>query len=407
MYLTKDEEKILDGEAGWGKKKAMEILMAIGEIYKADKLIKIDNAHVSGASYKNLGDAGLEFLKDLSIDAKVVVDTTLNPIGLDRIQWQWMNIDPKFVEKQMEVLSAYKKMGISDVCTCTPYYLKDIKQGENLSWAESSAIVYANSVLKAKTNRESGISALASAIIGKTPNYGYLLSENRIPNISININDKIQDSDYGILGFLTGSLIKGKIPYFFLSSAPLDDELKHLGAGLASSGSVALFYYGYNRSSSREQNNILNGDIKSRRADQRYLDDLKFDEEIEITKKDIDEVYTEKKHKDADLVVIGCPHCSVSELKRINSLLKNKKVKKDFMICTSRYIKDSHKDLIKDIEASGARVICDTCPVVSPLRGYSCAMVNSGKAYNYMPTMNNIPTKIGTTEECINESLVV
>jgi len=383
MYLTKDEEKILDGEEGWGKKKAMEILVAIGDIYKADKLIKIENAHVSGASYKNLGDAGLEFLKDLSIDAEVVVDTTLNPIGLDRMRWKEMNIDPKFAEKQMEVLSVYKKMGISDVCTCTPYYLRDIKSGENLSWAESSAIVYANSVLKAKTNRESGISALASAIIGKTPNYGYFLEENRIPNISIKVIDKIQESDYGILGFLTGSVIKDKIPYFYLSSIPSDDELKHLAAGLASSGSVALFYYGLS--------SIFN--------------DLKFDEEIEITKKEIDEVYTEKKHKDADLIVIGCPHCSVSELKRINSLLKNKKVKKDFMICTSRYIKDRYVNLIDEIENSGAKVICDTCPVVSPLKGYSCAMVNSGKAYNYMPTMNNIPTKIGTTEECINESL--
>jgi len=383
MYLTKDEEKILDGEKGWGKKKAMEILVAIGDIYKADKLIKIENAHVSGASYKNLGDAGLEFLKDLSIDAEVVVDTTLNPIGLDRMRWKEMNIDPKFAEKQMEVLSVYKKMGISDVCTCTPYYLRDIKSGENLSWAESSAIVYANSVLKAKTNRESGISALASAIIGKTPNYGYFLEENRIPNISIKVIDKIQESDYGILGFLTGSVIKDKIPYFYLSSIPSDDELKHLAAGLASSGSVALFYYGLS--------SIFN--------------DLKFDEEIEITKKEIDEVYTEKKHKDADLIVIGCPHCSVSELKRINSLLKNKKVKKDFMICTSRYIKDRYVNLIDEIENSGAKVICDTCPVVSPLKGYSCAMVNSGKAYNYMPTMNKIPTKIGTTEECINESL--
>jgi len=383
MYITKDEEKILDGEKGWGKKKAMEILVAIGDIYKADKLIKIENAHVSGASYKNLGDAGLEFLKDLSIDAEVVVDTTLNPIGLDRMRWKEMNIDPKFAEKQMEVLSVYKKMGISDVCTCTPYYLRDIKSGENLSWAESSAIVYANSVLKAKTNRESGISALASAIIGKTPNYGYFLEENRIPNISIKVIDKIQESDYGILGFLTGSVIKDKIPYFYLSSIPSDDELKHLAAGLASSGSVALFYYGLS--------SIFN--------------DLKFDEEIEITKKEIDEVYTEKKHKDADLIVIGCPHCSVSELKRINSLLKNKKVKKDFMICTSRYIKDRYVNLIDEIENSGAKVICDTCPVVSPLKGYSCAMVNSGKAYNYMPTMNKIPTKIGTTEECINESL--
>jgi len=397
MYLTKDEEKILDGEEGWGKKKAMEILVAIGDIYKADKLIKIENAHVSGASYKNLGDAGLEFLKDLSTDVKVAVNTTLNPIGLDRVRWRSMNIDPIFAERQMEILSIYKKMGVSDVCTCTPYYLRYIKPGENLSWAESSAIVYANSVLKAKTNRESGISALASAIIGKTPNYGYFLEENRLPNISITVKEKIQDSDYGILGFLVGSLVKDKIPYFYLPYDPLDDELKQLGAGLASSGSVVLFYYG-----KHNKKNILNNIRKSSNAGH-------VNEEIEITKKEIDEVYTKKtKKKDADLIVIGCPHCSVSELKRINSLLKNKrkKIKKDLMICTSRCIKDNYKELTDEIESSGARVICDTCPVVSPLEGYSCAMVNSGKAYNYMPTMNKISTKIGTTEECINESLL-
>lgn len=403
MYLTRYDEKILDGEEGWGKKKAMEILVAIGEIYGANKLIKIKNAHISGASYKNLGDAGLEFLKNLSMDSKVAVDATLNPIGLDRMRWEWMDIDPKFVEKQIEVLSAYKKMGVSDVCTCTPYYLKNIKPGDILSWAESSAIVYANSVLKAKTNRESGISALASAIIGKTPNYGYLLKENRTPNISITLDDEIYDSDYGILGFLTGSLVKDKIPYFFLPSTPFDDDLKHLGAGLASSGSVALFYYGL-FSSKYDKKQVKKNLDRAGCLDKEYP--IMFDDEIEITRNDIDEVYKDKKHKDADLIVIGCPHCSVSELKRINQLLRNKKVKKDFMICTSRYIKDKYKDIIDKIEASGAMVICDTCPVVSPLKGYSCAMVNSGKAYNYMPTMNKIPTKIGTTEECINESLI-
>jgi hypothetical protein len=398
MYLTREEERIYNGELGWGKKKAMEILVTIGDIFGAGRLIEIKNAHVSGVSYKTIGDAGLEFIENLN--GKVSVETTLNPIGLDRERWREMKIDPFFAEKQFQVLSAYKKLGIKDVCTCTPYYLEDasnrrfetrkskicdvkIKEGENLAWAESSAVIYANSVLGAKTNEEDGITALASAIIGKTPEYGYHLEENRTPKIAINVPEKINDSDYSVLGYILGKKIgkkfssEGKVPFLRFVSIPSKDELKYLGAALASSGSVDIFRFG----DSIPKN---------------------IDETLEITKKEIEEIYEEKEYLDPDTVAIGCPHCSTRELKKISRLLKGKSVKKDTWVFTSRYIYNKNKNIVKDIERAGVKVFCDTCPVVSPLK-YDSVMVNSGKMYNYL-SMNKICTKIGSTEYCIEEA---
>jgi len=430
MHLTREEERIYNGELGWGKKKAMEILVTIGDIFGAEKLIEIKNAHVSGVSYKTIGDAGLEFIENLS--SRVSVETTLNPIGLDRERWREMKIDPLFAEKQFQVLSAYKKLGINDVCTCTPYYLEDtsnqrfetrkskicdasdrrsetrrskicdvkIKEGENLAWAESSATIYANSVLRAKTNRESGISALASAIIGKTPEYGYHLEENRIPEILIDLPEEIEDSDYGVLGYILGEDIKDKVPSFRFLKSPSKEELKYLGAGLASSGSVALFHFhvASNRRFETRKSKICDASSSA--------EELKIEEKIAITKKEIEEVYKEKEYLTPDMVVIGCPHCSVRELKKIYRLLKGRRTKKDIWICTSRYVHEKYKEIVEGIEKSGAKVLCDTCPVVSPsLKNHDCVMVNSGKAYNYLPSMNNVHAKIGRTEECIREAI--
>ncbi|VUT26416.1 MAG: hypothetical protein MASP_01493 [Candidatus Methanolliviera sp. GoM_asphalt] len=408
MHLTREEEGIYNGELGWGKKKAMEILVTIGEIFGAEKLIEIKNAHVSGVSYKTIGDAGLEFIENLS--SRVSIETTLNPIGLDRERWREMKIDPLFAEKQFQVLSAYKKLGIKDVCTCTPYYLEDvkIKEGENLAWAESSAIIYANSVLGAKTNRESGISALASAIIGKTPEYGYHLEENRIPEILIDLPEEIEDSDYGVLGYILGEEIKDKVPSFRFLKSPSKEELKYLGAGLASSGSVALFHFhvASNRRFETRKSKIRRRENVPFSHASSGAEELKIEEKIEITKKEIEGVYKEREYLTPDMVVFGCPHCSVGELKKIYRLLKGKRTKKDIWICTSRYVHEKYKEIVEGIEKSGAKVLCDTCPVVSPsLKNHDCVMVNSGKAYNYLPSMNNVHAKIGRTEECIREAI--
>ena len=185
MQLLPDEEAILAGESGETPQQMMEILVALGKVFSAERLVPIQSAQVSGASYKTIGEAGLEWLSRL--DARVSVPTVLNPVGMDRVLWREMHISPVFAEKQEAVIGAYARLGIKLDCTCTPYYLYQTRFGDHVAWSESSAVAYANSVIGARTNREGGPSALAAAIIGKTPEYGLHLVPERRPQVVVRV----------------------------------------------------------------------------------------------------------------------------------------------------------------------------------------------------------------------------
>jgi predicted aconitase len=369
MHLNQNDEDVLAGELGPVKQKAMEILVALGDIYGAEKLIPIESAQIAGVSYRTIGDAGLEYLTDLN--GSVAVPTMLNPMGMDRYKWRQMGIEEAFVEKQLAIVRRYELLGIDAQCTCTPYYVKAPRKEAHLSWSESSAVSYANSVLGARTNREGGPSALAAALVGKTPDYGYHLDENRIPNISIKIDFPLAGADFGALGYVVGKIINSLVPQFSFVAPPSDDELKALGAGMAATGSVALFY-----------------------PEQRAM----CSEIIELERSDVD-IYSPS---EPDVVALGCPHCSRSELTEIARLLEGRTVVRPLWICTSRFVADRCSSLISRIEATGARVICDTCMIVSPAFEKRSMMVNSGKALEYGPNLCNSHTVIGTTSTCVN-----
>src|SRR5208337_3808749 len=185
MQLDPEDERILAGEQGETRQKMLELLIALGKVFGAEKLVPIRSAQVSGASYKTIGKYGLEWLS--SLDARAVVPAVLNPIGMPRTRWEEMGIDPDFAKKQQAVVAAYERLGIRLDCTCTPYYLHETRYGDHLAWSESSAVSYANSVLGARTNREGGPSALAAALVGKTPCYGLHLAKNRVPQMVIDV----------------------------------------------------------------------------------------------------------------------------------------------------------------------------------------------------------------------------
>jgi phosphomecalonate degydratase large subunit len=369
MHLNRNDEDVLAGELGLVKQKAMEILVALGEIYGAEKLIPIESAQIAGVSYKTIGEAGLEYLTDLT--GSVAVPTMLNPMGMDRYKWRQMGIEDAFVEKQLAIIRRYESLGIDAQCTCTPYYVKAPRKEAHLSWSESSAVSYANSVLGARTNREGGPSALAAALVGKTPDYGYHLDENRVPDISIKIDFPLAGADFGALGYVVGKIINSQVPQFSFVTPPSDDELKALGAGMAATGAVALFY---------PEQGAMSSEI------------------IELEPSDVD-IYSSS---EPDIVVLGCPHCSRSELTEIARLLEGRTVARPLWVCTSRFVADRCSSLISRIEATGARVICDTCMIVSPAFEKRRMMVNSGKAFEYGPNLCNSHTIIGTTSSCVN-----
>ncbi len=385
MYLSREEESILSGDQGETLRRMMEILVALGDIYGAESLVPVKSVQIAGVSFKNIGDAGLEWISDLR--GRVVVPSILNPAGMDLDRWREMGISEEFAARQREVVEAYQRLGVTVDCTCTPYqvYPALAKRGDHLAWSESSAVSFANSVLGARTNREGGPSALAAALVGKTPLYGYHLDECRRPTHLVRVRADLRGADYGALGFLVGKLVKDGVPIFQLlqGGSPEQDELKALGAAMAASGSVAL-YYVENATSPPPQ-------------------ESEPEERIDLDRKEIQEVYDSHPAGDADIIALGCPHCSREELERIAGLLDGKKTKKELWICTARKIAEACPDLVARLEKAGAKVLCDTCMVVSPAsERYRKMAVNSGKALSYIPGLCGVEAGFGTTEECID-----
>src|SRR5271157_3066574 len=247
MFLTKEEEQMLSGERGEGVRKAMEIVVALGKIYDAEKLVEVGSVQVSGVSYKNLGDAGIEFLEDWAAKGgRITVKTTLNPAGMDLENWRKLGFKEEFAKKQIKVMDAFRKMGIPSSCSCIPYLIGSVPRfGEHIAWGESSAVAFANSVIGARTNREGGPSALAAAICGRTAAYGFHLDDNRKADFVFDVRCGVKDfSDFGALGNMIGKAVKNKVPLITGVSDSNPDNLKVLGASMAASGAVALFHVG-------------------------------------------------------------------------------------------------------------------------------------------------------------------
>lgn len=404
--MTKEEERIFKGEEGPTLQKMMEILVALGDIYGAERLIPVKSAQIAGVSYKTIGDAGLDWIKGL--DGKAKVPAVLNPMGMDREQFEEMGIGEEFAKKQEDILKAYEKLGIMPECTCTPYYLKKPAFGDHLAWSESSAVCYANSVLGARTNREGGPSALAAALIGKTPYYGLHIKENRYPTVTIKVDEPLQGAEYGALGFVAGPQVGDGIPMFVLKSTPTEDELKHLGAALAASGAVALFHVLH----VTPEQYILPPEKMS--IDRQMLDNeddwqvpQRFflpRDKIEV---DIRKVKSlTKEHIVPDIIALGCPHASKEELEEILRSLNGRKVKKELWVCTGRSLGNKYPELISSLKVLGVKVLYDTCMVVSPAANrFKKMMVNSGKALKYVPSMCGVDAAIGSTQDCIEEAV--
>jgi predicted aconitase len=379
MHLTREEEQMYQGEEGTAVEKCMEILVALGDIYGAEKLVPITSAQISGVSYKTIGDAGLEFLKELSKDAQVRVPSTLNPAGVDLEIWRELGFSEEFTMKQMAIVDTYQKMGVSTTCTCTPYLVGNVPTfGSHIAWSESSAVCYANSVLGARTNREGGPGALSAAICGRTADYGYHLDDGRRPNLLVELDTIVKGSDFGAVGYIVGNHIGGGIPYFKFKSSPSTDELKWLGAALASSGAVALYH-------------VENTTPESNWAKEIILKDKI--EKLSITRTDISETRANLSttNEKPDLICVGCPHASLEEIRKVAGTVEGLKLQNMLWVCTSISVKAASDRMgyTEIIEKAGGKMVCDTCMVVAPIEelDYKVVGVDSAKAANYVPNM--------------------
>lgn len=349
---------------------AVKLLISLGELYGAERLIPITSAHVSGASYKLIGDPGLEFLEDFAEDARVAVPTTVNPLGTDLQQWRELGVPQDFAEKQARVARAYEAMGARPVYSCTPYLLGvRPAKGEHVAWAESNAVCFANSVLGARTNREGGPSALAAAIVGATPDYGLHRDEGRRPTIVFDVRTKIEGIGFSLLGLLAGKETGDGIPYFRGFRAT-EEDLKWLGAAVASSGSVGMFH-------------LERVTPEWRHAKTKGLP------VVRVTAADLEAVrahYTDG--TEAELIALGSPQLSPEELRSIAALVDRRPPRIPVWVFTSRIVRDACPDAVATLERNGGRVLADTCLEVTLLEHrFHTVATPSGKGAYYLPSL--------------------
>jgi predicted aconitase len=393
MELTREEREILDGGQGRAAAKALQILVALGTIYGAQRMLPVSSVQIAGVSYDNLGEAGLEFLNEMAAGGgRAQVLATLNPAGMDVENWQALGISPQFATQQQRVLAAFAQMNVITTCTCTPYLAGNLPRfGEHIAWAESSAVCYANSVLGARTNREGGPSALAAALTGRTPAYGCHLAENRQPDLLVELQAVVEGTQaFGALGKAIGDRLQAagkKVPYLRgLEQASLE-ELKALCASLATFGGTALFHM---QGVTPEAGLVTPPDeaISIQPADlQQAVESLNDADPAEV-----------------DFVSLGCPHLSLREVARLAELLQGRQVRGEFWITTARPIKQiaDRVGYTRVIEASGARFAADTCCVVAPIKGRFHAMAtDSAKACYYAASKNRFKTLFKPFDEIV------
>lgn len=390
MYLTKNEEKAVEGEYGRALESAYRVLLAIGRLTDAEKLIPIKWAHVSGVSYLTIGDYGLDFLQGISKvkGTKFRVFTTVNPCGMDIENWDRLDIPADYAEKQLKIINAYQKLGIASSFTCVPFesYKVPVRR-THIAWAESSAAIYANSVLDLRTNRESAVSALASALTGKTVYSDLHIDENRKATVAIKVDFERKRSfkgsmDFGVLGYFAGRHAKGVIEFRGIAPRNNLDESKALCAALGTVGSSGMFTIG----------------------------NSKGIETISFSKKEYDETFDDISDSDTgEAVVFGCPQMTIEELYRLSKALAGKKFKRKCIVFCSSKIYDLAKSrgYADTIEHAGAIFVRDSCadftPLISSLKVDSVT-TDSVKGAHYMKSVHGVRVALKNVETIVKEN---
>jgi len=411
MQLPKRLSEQLEGREGPTRQKAARLVVDLARVAKAESFVEVDHAHVSGVSVITGGHGLRTFLKDLSgdDDGTVVIPTTLNSAGCDREKMEEMGIAwPNFLEQQFEIVQAYDRLGIEATLSCTPYDRGIEIEGETASWAESNAVCYSNTWTSLITNRESGLSALATALTGYAPAWGLHLESNRQPNIRVVVECELETlSDYSILGDWIGKNAKpewdlpfGPMPYV----EGLDDFIsfarkKALTAAAANYGSPMMWVDGHTEPPTKP------------------IDSIDWEGTLVFTQSDLEARYEELSPKGkVDLIVIGCPQASLEEMRTTAAALRTHMEFGESIPNQRLWVFTSQENhalaeadgTVSMLEEAGALVLVDTCPEVTPYNRekYNHLLTNSMKAEHYLTSgLNRIPTSVASIEECVRHAI--
>ncbi|MEA3152711.1 MAG: hypothetical protein QOK44_300 [Betaproteobacteria bacterium] len=404
MKLTQHEEAMARGDMGAEVKRAIEQQIQVGDFWSAERFVEVTNVHMMG-DIEVMGDGGLDHLDCMAKrKARCVIPTTTNARCFDFAHVGALGQDPAEADKEKQLIAHLQAMDVMTTDTCINYQtLYQPHFGEHVAWGDTGTVIYANSVFGARTNFESGPAAMAAALTGRTPAYGFHLDEHRRGTFIVRVEAELTDlADWGALGKLVG---QGHQNYFAvpvfdgLDRAASSDELKHLGAALASYGSMGMFH--------------VIGTTPEAPSLAAALGGNKPTDEMRITNADIQDVYRSYDLKDgqANLVVFSAPQLSLFEMKHLADLLRGRTVKAEthVFVTTASTVKSDAQRLgyLQDIERAGAVVLSGVCFYIlqnlSAIRvrnGWSNLISNSAKIVNTI-TAHKFNTILRRTTDCV------
>ncbi len=407
LKLSRVDREMLEGKRGEATRMAMSILVKTAEIEGAEELMDITRVHIDGAVY--LGESSLDFAETFArLGARVVVPTSLNAGPMDEEGWRNLSVSEEFAEKGLRIMRAYVGMGCLPTWTCAPYQ-SGIRpaRGEQVGWSESNAIVFANSVLGARTNRYGDYVDLCMALTGRAPRSGLHLSENRRGQILFRLTALPaallqDDSFYPVLGFYLGKTAGQRIPVLDgLPTGVTEDQLKALGAAAASSGRVALFH----AVGTTPEAPTLEAAFQGQQPEDVVQVDL-------TTLREYRRQMSTCSQGDIDVVVLGCPHFSKEEFTKLGRLVKGRDRHPGtrLVVMSSRSVRDAVKASLfwPELERFGVKVVADACILLSPmLRAEDrVVMTSSGKCAYYGPGVLKRRVAFGSLEDCVESAVL-
>ncbi|CAN5728214.1 aconitase X catalytic domain-containing protein [soil metagenome] len=406
VRLDDRDREMLAGGQGGATALAMRIVVAMAEAAGAQRLIDITGAHIDGCLYH--GPVGLRFAERLAADgASVHVPATLNVSALDLLHPDSVRLEEPARSEARRQMAAYESMGCRPTWTCAPYQLPDRPAfGEHICWAESNAIVFANSVLGARTDRYGDFMDICAAITGRVPEAGLHLDVHRLGTVVFRLSGfrqraKEEEAFWALLGLVVGARTGNGVPV--IDGAPEDvseDHLKALGAGAASSGSVALVHVVGSTPEAPTLADALGGRSPART--------------IEVGPADLRAAAAEL--SDAGIggalraVNVGTPHLSLAGFEHLTWLLAGTRIHPDVTLYVS-----TGRDVLRAVEergwlpvyrAPGIRLVVDTCTYITPILapGESLAMTDSAKWAWYAPGNLGVKAVFGTMEDCVRSA---
>ena len=403
MKLSEEENAILDGAAGPAPQLAMRIVVRMAAILGAKELVPVASAHIDGCLYH--GDGGVEFAERLvDLGGAVSVPTTLNVGALDLLNPRNVRASERRREMALRLMKAYESLGCRPTWTCAPYQAGHRPSlGAHVAWGESNAVVFANSVLGARTNRYGDFMDICCALVGRAPRTGLHLGERRRATVVVDtgsLNPALKERDvfYPVLGTWLGAAVGERVAVVTgLPASVTEDQLKAMGAASASSGAVGLFHVeGVTPEApdletalgSRAPETVL---TPSARELRRVRDALSTTGANEI-----------------DAVALGSPHFSREEFALLEALLPREPFGVPFYVCTGRgevqRLEESGR--LRRFREAGVDIVADTCVVVTPIlppRG-GVLMTNSGKFAHYTPATTGYDVVYGSLEDCVRSA---